>query len=179
MRITDDFKRIVDEDIKRCREASENGCKDDLRYLYHSLVSKYSPVIADFNGFFYSLSYDESGENTRKNIRIIEEKLLLFKAMGYENLDHNSEHNLVVNNTINNSVDITFDSVKSQIENMGALTQPEIDEVINKISQLENIVNSSTKRTQKWESAKGIIRWIADKGVDVGIALLPLLLQIK
>jgi len=99
--------------------------------------------------------------------------------MGYENLDHNSEHNLVVNNTINNSVDITFDSVKSQIENMGALTQPEIDEVINKISQLENIVNSSTKRTQKWESAKGIIRWIADKGVDVGIALLPLLLQIK
>lgn len=83
MRFTDDFKRIVDEDIKRCREASENGCKDDLRYLYHSLVSKYSPVIADFNGFFYSLSYDESGENTRKNIRIIEEKLLLFKAIFY------------------------------------------------------------------------------------------------
>ena len=179
MKISDDFIRIVDEDIERCKYSIENSGKADLRYLYHSLLSKYSPVIADFNGHFYSLLYDESGEDTRKNIRIIEEKLILFKAMGYENLEHTSEHSLVVNNTINNNLDITFDSVKSQIENMGALTQAEIDEVIYKISELEKIVNSSDKRTQKWENAKGIIRWIADKGVDVGIALLPLLLQIK
>ena len=179
MKMTDDFKRIVDEDIERCKVAIEKCDKADLRYLYHSLLSKYSPVISDFGGHFFSLAYDESGENTRKNIEIIKEKLILFKAMGYENLDHNSEHSLIVNNTINNSVDITFDSVKSQIENMGALTQSEIDEVINRISDLEKIVNSSDKRTQKWESAKSIIRWIADKGVDVGIALLPLLLQIK
>lgn len=32
---------------------------------------------------------------------------------------------------------------------------------------------------KKWENAKGIVKWIADKGVDVGIALLPLLMQIK
>lgn len=179
MKISDDFKIIVDEDIERCRHAIENSGKDDLRFLYRSLLSKYSPIIENFNGHFYSLLYDESGEDTRKNIRIIEEKLILFKAMGYENIDHASENGLVVNNTINNNVDISFDSVKSQIENMGALTQAEIDEVINRISELEKIVNSSDKRTQKWESAKSIIRWIADKGVDVGIALLPLLLQIK
>lgn len=179
MKISDDFIRIVDEDIERCRYAIDNSGKAELRYLYHLFLSKYSPVIADFNGHFYSLINDESGEDTRKNIRIIEERLILFKSMGYENLDHASGHSLVVNNTINNSVDITFDSVKSQIENMGALTQTEIDEVINRISELEEIVNSSDKRTQKWESAKSIIRWIADKGVDVGIALLPLLLQIK
>ena len=179
MKISDDFKRIVDEDIERCRKAIENRGKMDLRYLYRSLLSKYTPVISDYDSHFFSLSYDESGEKTIKNIRIIEEKLIMFKAMGYENPDHVSEHSLVVNNTINNSVDITFDSVKSQIENMGALTHAEIDEVINRISELEKIVNSSDKRTQKWESAKSIIRWIADKGVDVGIALLPLLLQIR
>ena len=32
---------------------------------------------------------------------------------------------------------------------------------------------------QPSENAKEIVKWIADKGVDVGIALLPLLLQIK
>lgn len=179
MKITDDFKRIVDEDIEKCRNAIENSGKADLRYLYRSLLSKYVPVISDFDSHFFSLAYDESGENTRKNIRIIEEKLIMFKAMGYENLNYASEHSLVVNNTINNSVAITFDSVKSQIENMGALNQAEINEVINRISELEKIVTSSDKRTQKWENAKSIIRWIADKGVDVGIALLPLLLQIK
>ena len=179
MKITDDFKEIVDEDIERCETAIENSGKADLRYLYRSLLSKYTPVITDFDGHFFSLAYDETGENTRRNIKIIKEKLILFKAMGYENLDRTSEHSLVVNNTINNNVDITFDSVKSEIENMGALTQTEINEVINKISELEKIVNSSDKRTQKWERAKSIIMWIADKGVDVGIALLPLLLQIK
>ena len=47
------------------------------------------------------------------------------------------------------------------------------------IDELEEIVKSSERRSKKWENAKKIIKWIADKGVDVGIALLPLLLQIK
>ena len=50
---------------------------------------------------------------------------------------------------------------------------------MTKISELERIINSSDRKTKKWENAKGIIKWIADKGVDVGIALLPLLLQLK
>ena len=33
-------------------------------------------------------------------------------------------------------------------------------------------------KSKKWSKAKEIIKWIADKGVDVGIALLPLVLQI-
>ena len=175
MKITDDFKRIVDEDIEKCRNAIENSGKADLRYLYRSLLSKYvktcflSSMLSLFS--YIDLPYIIA--------IIIEEKLIMFKAMGYENLNYASEHSLVVNNTINNSVAITFDSVKSQIENMGALNQAEINEVINRISELEKIVTSSDKRTQKWENAKSIIRWIADKGVDVGIALLPLLLQIK
>ena len=47
------------------------------------------------------------------------------------------------------------------------------------INELEKIVKSSDRKSKKWENAKGIVKWIADKGVDVGIALLPLLLQIK
>jgi len=48
-----------------------------------------------------------------------------------------------------------------------------------KINELEKIVKSPDRKSKKWENAKGIVKWIADKGVDVGIALLPLLLQIK
>ena len=47
------------------------------------------------------------------------------------------------------------------------------------MDELEKIVKSPESRSKKWENAKGIVKWIADKGVDVGIALLPLLLQIK
>jgi predicted nucleotidyltransferase len=62
---------------------------------------------------------------------------------------------------------------------MSALPETEIDEILRKIDEIEDIVHSSDRRAKKWENAKNIIKWIADKGVDVGIALLPLLLQIK
>lgn len=62
---------------------------------------------------------------------------------------------------------------------MSALPDAEIREILSRIDELEAIVKSSERRSKKWENAKEIIKWIADKGVDVGIALLPLLLQIK
>ena len=69
-----------------------------------------------------------------------------------------------ITNTNKNKVDvnISFSDVRKEIENMSALPDAEIEEILYKINELEKIV-----------------KWIADKGVDVGIALLPLLLQIK
>ena len=76
-------------------------------------------------------------------------------------------------------INISFNDVRREIENMSALPDTEIEEILHKIDELEKIVKSSDRKSKKWENAKGVIKWIADKGVDVGIALLPLLLQIK
>ena len=62
---------------------------------------------------------------------------------------------------------------------MTALPDPEVEEILSKIDELEKIIQSSDRKTKKWENAKGIVKWIADKGVDVGMTLLPLLLQIQ
>ena len=61
---------------------------------------------------------------------------------------------------------------------MTSLPDEEIEEILSKINELENIVNSTDRKTKKWENAKDIIKWVADKGVDVGTALLPIVLQI-
>ena len=47
-----------------------------------------------------------------------------------------------------------------------------------KIDELEKIFNSSDRKTKKWEKAKEIIKWVADKGIDVGLTLLPLILKL-
>ena len=60
---------------------------------------------------------------------------------------------------------------------MTALTDSEVEEILEKVNELEKIVESKDRKTKKWENAKGIIKWIADKGVDVGITLLLLLLK--
>ncbi|WP_298842555.1 hypothetical protein [Clostridium sp.] len=62
---------------------------------------------------------------------------------------------------------------------MSSLSELEIEEILHKINDIEQIIQSTERKSKKWENAKEIIKWIADKGVDVGIALLPLLLKIK
>lgn len=111
-------------------------------------------------------------------------KMLSFKALGYPSLKECIPQNVPmvqITNTNENKVDInvSFDTVRREIENMSALPDAEIGEILGRIDELEKIVKSSERRSKKWENAKEIIKWIADKGVDVGIALLPLLLQIK
>lgn len=110
--------------------------------------------------------------------------MLSFKALGYPSLKEaipQSMPMVQITNTNENKVDInnSFSDVRKEIENMSALPDGEIEEILNKINELEKIVKSSDRKSKKWENAKGIVKWIADKGVDVGIALLPLLLQIK
>lgn len=89
-----------------------------------------------------------------------------------QNTNHNENNN-------NNTISITFDNVRDNVNAMTSLPEEEIRDVLNKIDELEKIVKSTDGKSKKWSNAKEIIKWIADKGVDVGIALLPLLLKIS
>ena len=62
---------------------------------------------------------------------------------------------------------------------MTSLTDEETQEIKAKLDELEKIVNSKDKKKTKWEKAKSILVWLADKSFDVGITLLPLLLKIQ
>ena len=75
-------------------------------------------------------------------------------------------------------INISFEDTKRKIENMTSLTDSEIDEIHNKIDELEKIIISSERKTKKWDQAKDIIKWVADKGIDVGSTLLPLILKL-
>ena len=129
--------------------------------------------------------YDElSGAELFHDLNQIYNKMLSFKALGYSSLKEWIPQNvpmIQITNTNQHKVDIniSFDTVRREIENMSAQPDAEIREILSRIDELEAIVKSSERRSKKWENAKEIIKWIADKGVDVGIALLPLLLQIK
>ena len=83
-----------------------------------------------------------------------------------------------LNVTTNVNVSITFEQVRSQIEDMTSLTDEETQEIKAKLDELEKIVNNKDKKKTKWEQAKGVLVWLADKSFDVGMALLPLFLKI-
>lgn len=205
MRVTEKFKKMIDEDIENLKDAlSDITNTKTLEYakleLYKELTAKYHSYVPNFcdglyNYFPNSAFYDVvEGESLRHNLCQIYNKLLAFRATDYPSLIFMSEQqnsNIVLNNnyssqnTINNSnennntICISFDQVRQQIKNMSSLPDTEIEDIQHKINEIQQIIQSSDCKSKKWENAKGIIKWIADKGVDVGISLLPLLLQIK
>ena len=88
--------------------------------------------------------------------------------------------NIVIHNenNISNTL-LSFQDAKQEIENMSALTDDEIEEILQKINQLEGVVNSSDRKSKKWENAKGIIKWVADKSFDIAKVIIPLVLKME
>ena len=145
---------------------SQNNNKEDATKLKSKLELKKAKLIDD-----------NDIENRKYEVQKMElEKMRIQEQM--------KDKNFVINNNNNNeaiscvNVSTSFEEVRRKIDNMTALTEPEIEEIKNKINEIESIVNSTNSKQKKWSKVKDIIKWIADKGVDVGIALLPLILQI-
>ena len=191
-----DFKAMVDEDLNSLQfalsdfrnsqtpECAKQQLYQEITAKYHTCIPKLGYGLWNYN--FTTEFYDEvSGESLFHNLRQIYNKILTYKKLGYPGLQEkvNSAPSTVVQVTNNNEnridVDISFNSVREKVKVMSALPEAEINEILRKIDEIENIVHSSDRKAKKWENAKNIIKWIADKGVDVGITLLPLLLQIK
>lgn len=181
--MTEDFKKIIEEDIVNCNSQIESGSPESRYELMRRLTSKYDSIITNFSKGLHDTWYDNEGTLKLKNIKILKEKLVLFKAMDYKNSFDRSTPQVEIHNSNSNSniidIDISFDQARQNVENMSALPDSEIEEVLKKIDDLEKIVQSKDRKSKKWDNSKEIIKWIADKGVDVGISLLPLLLQIK
>ena len=185
-----EMKKVIENDIQMSTEIINNKKTEKCEDFHMRLLSKYSPIISGFGDNLFSLYYDTDFTATMSNIETMRDKLILFKAAGFENWGQKDDRNdqtskiSITNNNANTntnsiSVTVSFEEVRRNIENMSALPDTEIEEILSKINDLEVIVTSEDRKSKKWEKAKSIIKWVADKGVDVGIALLPLLLHIK
>lgn len=185
------FKEMMSKDIAHLKAVIEDDIAFDEKQkqqIYLSATAKYHPYVPHLgNGLYQYFAeqgfYDEvTGSSLEYNLRQIYNKLLTFQSLNYPGLGAvvASAPSTVVNitNTNSNSMTVTFDSVRNVVDNMTSLPDEDIREIQNRIDELEEIVNSKATKSKKWSQAKDIIKWIADKGVDVGIALLPLLLKI-
>ena len=181
------FIDMVEQDLHRTEMAlsSHNGVLD----LLSELLGKYSKVSSNFPKIdMNSLLYRMHPEMPSQHLRMIQGFLSAYQLNDCEDYKFDETRdggiNVITNisnsNENKNSISVhTFAEVKNEIESMTSLTESEIEEILAKVSELEEIVNSNDRKSKKWETAKSIIKWMAEKGVDIGLTLLPLLLQIK
>ncbi|KRK60856.1 hypothetical protein FC31_GL000047 [Limosilactobacillus antri DSM 16041] len=62
---------------------------------------------------------------------------------------------------------------------MPGLNEAETEELKAKIDELEQINNEKISKKKKWEKVKPIISFVLDKGADVAITIMGLILQMK
>lgn len=191
------FKQMINNDLKDIKIAvddinNENSPESAKQNLYADITAKYHPIVSKFSEGLYCVYaeqgvYEEvSGESLHYNLNQIYNKLFTFQTLNYPGLVEtmqNSNPNTVINNfntnENNNLVQITFEETRKSINGMTSLPDEDIEEIQKKINELEKIVNSEETKNKKWSKAKDIVKWVADKGVDVGIALLPLVMRIS
>lgn len=185
------FTKMVNEDIEKCKNFLANECDNKVgKNLHIELTSKYSDHLNDIgsnmyeynpNNKFFDIDYLDDGSLIH-NLTVLMNKLIAFQNNDYQNgtISQNSgikiENNLTA--TQSQTISISFEQVKKQIEDMTALSESETEETLAKIDEIKSIVETEENKKTKWQKLKPILIWIADKSVDVGIALLPLLLKI-
>ena len=89
----------------------------------------------------------------------------------------NSNKNENLNNN-NNSIYVkTYEEIKSEIENNTYLDNESIQELLLKLEEIKEIEISKDSKVKKWNAAKKIFSFILDKGADIAIMYIPLILQ--
>lgn len=173
---------MVRDDIDTCDLVSNNEKMN--KEIFNEMVGKYSKVSSNFPEIetnpLWLRNHPEYYKDAIKMIQGFLNAYLLNGCTDY-NIQSIQSPQINITNTLTNQNNISissFTETKEKIEKMSSLTEEEILEILEKLNQLEKIVNSSDRKSKKWSNAKGIIKWVADKSVDVGTALLPLILKI-
>ena len=176
-------------DICKIDAAIQNAEPDEMESLHRYLDGKYQYGIADWgksmygyvDGHGFKYEWLDAG-SLKDNLSTMKPKLEAFiygwnAKSSSSGSARNSDVNVTVNNTVN--ISISFEETRQKIEDMTALSREQTDEILEKINELEEISKESSSRKTKWEKVKPIITFTLDKGADVAMAILSLIMQMK
>ena len=187
MDMPQEFLEMVKSDIDRIDNIA-NASIGELLKLHRELDGKYQACIKEWRAGMwgsnvestqiYYTSIQDSRESLYENLQMMKAKLQTFRFR-MNSISTSETQSPQINVTTNVNITITFDEVRRKIEDMTALSQKETDEAIEKVNDLEAISKENISRKSKWEKVKPIIAYAMDKGADLGIAILTLIVQMK
>ncbi|MDF4188569.1 hypothetical protein PV941_05725 [Ligilactobacillus salivarius] len=186
----EDVAKIIKPDITAINQAMDSDDEDKMKKIHIQMDGRYATYIPDFGKSMYGYSNDYGFSYKYMNKKSLLHNLLIMKGRleGYiynfpivhASTSHQDIHlNVPVTNTNEINISLSFKDVRQQIEDMPGLTEKETSELKDKIDELEKINTEKNSRKKKWEKIKPIASYVLDKGVDVAIPILSLILQMK
>ena len=120
---------------------------------------------------------DNIGDATILRAKLYNYKLNL--ASGLHKLLRNNDNSVNVTQNVQqamkNSISISLDQTFSDINSLPqeSLSAEDKDTLCGKLASL----SAEKSKESKWEKAQGVLKWIAEKGFEVGKIALPYVLQ--
>ena len=194
------FKQMFEQDMKNLLHAKTDfNNRETLeiakQQLYKEITAKYHSIIPNLGSGLYQYYseqefYDDvSGESLNHNIDQLFHKLTAFKITGYPGLIKDAAlplQQLIINNenkaSASSSAVVTV-SISNTIELINklpadVLSNKEKEELEEKLSAIE-VARTSGNKEKIVGKVGNVLKYIADKGIEVGIAALPYLGEIS
>jgi hypothetical protein len=172
--------------INQCEEVIKENDENKARRLIDIVINLFTPHIEGIAYGVKSYTYRKDA-NSFEDLMLLKAKLEVYEAELIDEAIKPSKRTASIINNIDNknnntninqqNIHINFAQVKENISNNGMLHQNQIDEILEKINVIEEVCNSNESKNSKWVKLKSCMIWLGDKGVDVAIQLLPLIIQ--
>lgn len=193
-KISDDFINQIALDLQRIDDAIANGTHTERLKLHRELDARYQTCIKDWYLGLWGVVHrtnsttnveyayiDDSPMATQENLEMMHTKIETYHKYRVNAIEPvpSSQPMTQINVTTNVSVNITFEQARSTVTEMSSLTDEQTREVLERIDEIERVVNTDSSKKSKWEQIKPVLKWLADKSYDLGKTILPLLLKIE
>lgn len=200
------MEETILKDIERIIDIISTSSNNDevTRTLQKELVAKYRNEIANidkdldkgviaFNGGSGRVpNYVLNLNNIKAKLEILLAKLRdersrpkeqyapVVNVTNTNSSDNHSNNNNNLSNTNNNTVDVKllFEDARKNIEDDTSLSDTEVEEILNRINELEEVHNSEESPRSKWSKSKQVMSWLLEKGPKIASTLLPLIAEV-
>lgn len=164
-------------------EGSQNAA--DAKRFSDTIIGVYDAEIPGLKESLDRFRWKAGDERTDYlfDVSLLRAKLqnykLNLKSGLYGKLFSKTEGNVTVtqntHQVMDNTVTVSLDQTIKQINELSD-DKLSSEDKIALAEKLASIYASKDKKT-KWEKAAGVLKWIAEKGIEVGVASLPYIMQ--
>lgn len=97
-----------------------------------------------------------------------------------ENKSSHNDKNIIINNnntaSVDNKIDINVSVENAILKLEDACLSTEQEKLVkDKIKEIEEIIKSKNSKKEKWIKFGGILKWVAEQGIQVASIIVPLL----
>ena len=174
--------KIIDEYIGRLNDAIEGNDREKAKKLQTEIIAVYEPEIDSLKSELDNYNFAHFGTNTPVDYvgdaKLLKAKLQNYKlnlASGLYKPFQSAEGAVTVTQHVNQDVNatlvVTFEQVIHNIQQLpdSVLSDEEKEVLSGKIAA----ISAEKDKEKRWGKVCSALKWIAEKGIQVGIAALP------